>query len=127
MAHSLPSNQNLLNDTTKNNIMNTFEIIANQGAAGMSQLIFFVLLFVIMWVVMIRPQQKRAKALRERQANLKKGDSVVTIGGMHATVNAISDTTVSLRISEGVFVKYDKTAVASVLTKEVEKAEKSAK
>jgi preprotein translocase subunit YajC len=107
--------------------MNTFEIIADKGAAGMSQLIFFVLLFVIMWVVMIRPQQKRAKALRERQASLKKGDNVVTIGGMHATVNAISDTTVSLRLSEGVFVKYDKSAIANVLNKGAEKEEKSPK
>ncbi len=107
--------------------MNTFEIIANKGAAGMSQIIFFVLLFVIMWVVMIRPQQKRAKALRERQSSLKKGDNVVTIGGMHATVNAISDNTVSLRLSEGVFVKYDKSSIANVLPKAGEKAEKSAK
>jgi preprotein translocase subunit YajC len=106
--------------------MNTFQIIANQSADGMSQIIFFVLLFVIMWVVMIRPQQKRAKALRERQANLKKGDNVVTIGGMHATVNAVSDTTVSLRISEGIYVKYDKSAIAAVLTKGAEKDEKAA-
>lgn len=100
--------------------MNTFEIIANTQGNPWGQIIFFALLFVIMWVVMIRPQQKRAKALRERQANLKKGDNVVTIGGMHATVNSISDTTVSLRISEGNFVKYDKTAIASVLTKDAE-------
>jgi preprotein translocase subunit YajC len=73
---------------------------------------------------MIRPQQKRAKSLRERQASLKKGDNVVTIGGMHATVNAISDTTVSLRLAEGVFVKYDKSAIANVLSKDSEKSDK---
>jgi preprotein translocase subunit YajC len=89
----------------------------------MSQIIFFVLLFVIMWVVMIRPQQKRAKALRLRQSSLKKGDNVVTIGGMHATVNAISDSTVSLRLSEGVFVKYDKSSIANVLPKGGDKTE----
>jgi preprotein translocase subunit YajC len=105
--------------------MNTFQIIANQAAGGASQLIFFALLFVIMWVVMIRPQQKRAKALRERQASLKKGDNVVTIGGMHATVNAVSDTTVSLKISEGVYLKYDRSAIASVVSKGVEKDEKA--
>ena len=76
---------------------------------------------------MIRPQQKRAKALRERQSSLKKGDNVVTIGGMHATVNAISDNTVSLRLSEGVFVKYDKSAIANVLPKGGEKTEKKRK
>ncbi len=107
--------------------MNTFVIAANNGGFDPSQLIFFALLFVIMWVVMIRPQQKRAKALRDRQASLKKGDNVVTIGGMHATVNSISDTTVSLRLSEGVFVKYDKSAIANVLNKGAEKAEKSPK
>ncbi len=105
--------------------MNTFQIIANANPNPFSQIIFFVLLFVIMWVVMIRPQQKRAKALREKQASLKKGDNVVTIGGMHATVNAVSDTTVSLRISEGIYVKYDKSAIAHVLTKGAEKDEKA--
>ena len=103
---------------------NTFTFLAQSAAPPYNGLIMMGLLFVIMWVVMIRPQQKRAKALRERQANLKKGDNVVTIGGMHATVNAVSDTTVSLRLSDGIFVKYDKTAIASVLTKGAEKEEK---
>lgn len=105
--------------------MNTFQIIAEAGAGGAQSLIFFAILFVIMWVVMIRPQQKRAKALRERQASLKKGDNIVTIGGMHATVNAVSETTVSLRIAEGIFVKYDKSAIATVLNKGAEKDEKT--
>ena len=103
--------------------MNTFEIIAASGGQGLQVMIMPLLLIVIFWVVAIRPQQKRAKALRERQANLKKGDNVVTIGGMHATVNAVSDNTVSLRVSEGIFVKYDKTAIGSVLAKGAEKSE----
>jgi preprotein translocase subunit YajC len=103
--------------------MNTYNILAANGAQ-FGQLLMPLLLIIIFWVVLIRPQQKRAKALRERQANLKKGDNVVTIGGMHASVNAVSDTTVSLRISEGIFVKYDKSAVASVLTKGSDTEEK---
>lgn len=75
------------------------------------------LLFVIMWVVIIRPQQKRQKELAARQASLKVGDKVVTIGGMHATINAVGDKTVSLRLADNVFVKYDKSAIATVLNK----------
>ena len=63
----------------------------------------------------IRPQQKQRKELAAKQSALKKGDKVVTIGGMHAIVNAVSERTVSLKISEGNFVKYDKTAIASVV------------
>lgn len=104
---------------------NTIQFIAQApGGSSFSPLIMMGLLFVIMWVVMIRPQQKRAKALRERQANLKKGDNVVTIGGMHAAVNAVSEGTVSLRLAEGVFVKYDKSAIARVVTKDDAKTEK---
>jgi len=103
--------------------MKTYEILA-AGGPGLQQMIMPILLVVIFWVVLIRPQQKRAKALRQRQANLKKGDNVVTIGGMHATVNAVSDTTVSLRISEGIFVKYDKTAIASVIDKGADTSDK---
>ena len=94
------------------------------GGSPATTLIMMGLLFVIMWVVMIRPQQKRAKELRQRQSSLKKGDNVVTIGGMHATVNAVSDGTVSLRLSEGVFVKYDKSAIARVITKDSEQSTK---
>ncbi len=98
--------------------MNTNTLIIAQAGGGLAQLLMPVLLIIIFWVVLFRPQQKRAKALRERQANLKKGDNVVTIGGMHASVNAVSDTTVSLKVGEGLFVKYDRTAIASVLNKE---------
>lgn len=80
-----------------------------------SPLIMMILMFVIFWVILIRPQQKQRKELAAKQAALKKGDKVVTIGGTHATVNAVSDKTVSLKIAEGTFVKYDKTSIASVV------------
>ena len=99
--------------------MNTHQFIIAQSAnGGIGNLIMPLLLIIIFWVVLIRPQQKRAKEQRERQANLKKGDKVITIGGMHAIVNAVSDSTVSLKVSDGNFVKYDKTAIASVVNKE---------
>ncbi len=98
---------------------NTFNILAQgKEAGGMTPIIMMVLFFVIMWVVMIRPQQKKAKALRQKQANLKKGDKVVTIGGMHGVVNSVSEGSVSLRLAEGLFVKFDRSAVAFVNNKE---------
>ncbi|MGJ8677112.1 MAG: preprotein translocase subunit YajC [Akkermansiaceae bacterium] len=72
------------------------------------------IMIVVFWVVLIRPQQKQRKELAAKQAALKKGDKIVTVGGMHAMVNAVSETTVSLKISEGIYVKYDRVAIASV-------------
>ena len=102
----------------------TFNILAAGGGTDFQTPIFMVIFMVILWVIMIRPQQKRAKALRARQAGLKKGDDVVTIGGLHATVNAVSDHTVSLRLGDGVFVKYDKSAIANVVDKSAPSATK---
>ncbi len=93
----------------------TFTLLAAANPLG-NPMIMMILMFVIFWVVLIRPQQKQRKELAARQAALKKGDKVITIGGMHATVHAVSDSTVSLKLAEGVFVKYDKTSIATVLT-----------
>ncbi|MDC0088092.1 preprotein translocase subunit YajC [Akkermansiaceae bacterium] len=73
-------------------------------------------MIVVFWVVLIRPQQKQRKETAARQAALKKGDKIITIGGMHATVNAVSEKTVSLKLSDGIFVKYDKTSIATVVS-----------
>ena len=90
----------------------------------MRTIIMFGILFVVMWVVMIRPQQKRQKELKARQESLKVGDKVITIGGIHASVNSISEKTVSLRVADNTFVKYDRSAIATVLTKANEKSDK---
>jgi len=97
--------------------MATLPTFLAEGAGNIlgNPMIMMVLMFVIFWVVLIRPQQKQRKALAARQAGLKKGDKVVTIGGMYASVNAVSEKTVSLKLSEGTFVKYDKTAIATVI------------
>jgi|GEM_PF-1144654 len=76
-----------------------------------------VILFVMMYVLMIRPQQKQRKEAEARIAALKKGDKVVTIGGMHGVVHHISDKTVTLAISEQVFARFDKASVRDVTKK----------
>ena len=81
-------------------------------------------MIVVFWVVLIRPQQKQRKALADLQAAVKKGDKVITIGGMHATVNAVSDKTISLKLADNVFVKYDRVAIATVITAKSEISDK---
>ena len=90
-------------------------ILAEGGGLFGNPLVMMILMFVIFWVILIRPQQKQRKELAAKQAALKKGDKVITIGGMHAIVNAVSEKTVSLKLAEGTFVKYDKTAIATVI------------
>lgn len=94
---------------------------AAPGGNGIQTIVMFGILFVVMWVVMIRPQQKRQKALAAQQSSLKVGDKVVTIGGMYATVNSVAEKTVSLRLGDNVFVKYDKSSIATVITKKDDK------
>lgn len=73
-----------------------------------------VFLFIFYFIVM-RPQQKEQKRHRDRVETLKKGDRVVTAGGIHGTVRTPKDKTVFIEIADGVLIKVNKTAVATVL------------
>ena len=105
-------------NTTINILAQAAESGSGGGSLFGSPIVMMILMFVIFWVILIRPQQKQRKELAAKQAALKKGDKVITIGGMHATVNAVSEKSVSLKVSEGIFVKYDKTAIATVIAKD---------
>lgn len=101
--------------------MSTF-VAANPFAGGF---ILPLVMIVVFWVVLIRPQQKQRKETAARQAALKKGDKIITIGGMHASVNSVSEKTVSLKIADGIFVKFDKTSIATVLPSKSASSEKT--
>lgn len=80
-----------------------------------STLIMFALIIAIFWLMIIRPQSKQRKE-RERMLNaLKKGDKVVTAGGLHGTVAGIDEKTVLLQVSDNVKMKFDRTAIGAVL------------
>jgi len=74
-------------------------------------------LFIMMYFLMIRPQKKQRQELAARIASMEKGDEVVTSGGLHATVHHLSDRTVTLKLSEGVFVPFEKSAIQTVIKK----------
>ncbi|GAA5415618.1 sec translocon accessory complex subunit YajC [Paraliobacillus ryukyuensis] len=89
-----------------------------QGFLG---LLPFVLIFVVFYFLLIRPQQKRQKQVRQMQADLQKGDKIITIGGMHGTVHAIDEGTLVLEVHDGTKITYDRSSVRDVV-KQTEEA-----
>ena len=84
------------------------------GVGGM--LVPMVCIFAIMYFLMIRPQQKKEKQLRELVDQLKTGDAVVTNGGIHGIVSNVTDSgTLMLKVADNVRIKVEKTSIATVL------------
>ena len=93
-----------------------------QAAAGAEPnswltLLPMVLMFVVLWFVMIRPQMKKAKEHKAMVEALQKGDEVVTQAGILGKVTKVGDTNISLEISEGVEIQMQRMSVALVLPK----------
>ncbi len=82
------------------------------GAGGLMGLLPILLMFVIFYFLLIRPQQKQARKHQDFIKNLKVGDRVVTTGGLHGEVKGLTETTVTLEISEKVRVKVTRSAVS---------------
>lgn len=90
---------------------------AGGGQAAIMNLVPLVFMFGIFYFLLIRPQQKKAKEHRALIDALKKGDSVVTAGGMYGKVTAIDENVVTLEIATGVNVRIKKGHIAEVLEK----------
>jgi preprotein translocase subunit YajC len=87
------------------------------AAVGLFQFLPLVLIFVVFWFLIIRPQQKQAKARQAMIAAIKSGDRVVTTGGLFATVKDVHEDYIVATISEGVKVEISKHAVTGVVDK----------
>ncbi len=93
---------------------------AGQAASGTDMLMSFVpfiLIFVVMWFLLIRPQQKKAKEHRAMVAALKRGDRVVTSGGIHGQVSHVADDHLMVEVADGVKIKVVRDAVSAVTGK----------
>ena len=77
----------------------------------MNSLIFFGVIIVIFYFFMIRPQMKKQKELKNYRESLKKGDKVVTAGGIYGRIAEVSDRTVLLEIDQSVKIKLDKGSI----------------
>jgi preprotein translocase subunit YajC len=76
------------------------------------------LMFVVIWMFLIRPERKRQRAATEMRGALKKGDAVVTAGGMHGKIASMDEATITLEIGDKVRVKFNRNAVAAVTSTE---------
>ena len=81
---------------------------AEGGSGTYTSLIMMGLIFVVMYFFMIRPQQKRQKELVKFRESLKKGDNVITAGGIYAKIKEIKDNTAVIEISSNVDITIDK-------------------
>lgn len=83
-------------------------------------LIWMILIFVLIWWLMMRPQQKRAKEERKFRESLKVGDRVMFSGGIYGKVHEVGETTVEVEVSNGVILTVEKSMIQPV-AKEAEK------
>ncbi len=90
---------------------------APQAPSALMQFAPLIILVVIFYFLLIRPQMKRSKEHRQMLGSLSKGDEIVTGGGLAGKVTQIGENYISLEVSDGVTVKLQKGAVSSVLPK----------
>jgi preprotein translocase subunit YajC len=80
-------------------------------------------MILVFWLFMIRPQAKKAKLAKTFQQNMQKGDKIVTIAGIHGTINKVNeDGTIMLETSPGSYMKIEKSAISIEWTQNINKA-----
>jgi preprotein translocase subunit YajC len=93
------------------------------GGGGMVQLLLMGGIIVVFWLFMIRPQAKKAKEQKKFVENMQKGDKIVTIAGIHGTVNKVNeDGTIQLEVSPGSYLKIEKSSISMEWTSNLNKA-----
>ena len=90
---------------------------AADPTGGLMGILPIILMFVILWFLMIRPQMKRGKEHKAMVAAMQKGDEVVTQGGIAGRITRVGENYISLEIAEKVEIAVQKSAVASILPK----------
>ena len=115
------------------NILNSILLMggAGGGAAakdggGMGQLIIIPLILVVFYFFMIRPQTKKAKEQKDFRESIEKGSKIVTIGGIHARILEVKETTFVIEAGNGIKLEIEKSAVSVELTKGLTPPEKKA-
>lgn len=95
---------------------------AQGGGAGWMNMVLLGGMILVFWLFMIRPQAKKAKLAKQFQENLQKGDKIVTIAGIHGTVNKMNeDGTIQLETSPGSYIKIEKSAISMEWTNNINK------
>jgi preprotein translocase subunit YajC len=90
---------------------------AGPGGLFGNPMVFMVLMMVVMYFILIRPQRNKAKAQEQMQKAMAAGDEVVTIGGAHGVITSVREKTVIVRMNEGK-IEFDRSAIAQRIAKE---------
>lgn len=81
------------------------------AAGGIASFVPLILIFVVFYFLLIRPQQKKAKEHQAYLSNLKKGEKVITSGGIHGRITGLTDSTVTLEIADNVRIKVTRNSI----------------
>lgn len=102
-----------------NSLFSGLNLMQDGSATGsmLSTIIMFGAVFAIFYFMIIRPQNKKQKAMQKMIEAVKKGDRVITIGGIHGTVQSVKDKTVVIKVDDSARIEFSKSAVASVDSK----------
>lgn len=98
-------------------------MILLQAAGGFGGFLPFLLIIVVFYFFMIRPQMKRQKDEKNFRGEIRKGQRVVTNGGLHGKISEMSDTTVTLEVQNGIKIKMEKAAISKELSAQYLKTE----
>ncbi len=99
-----------------------FVLLQAPAGGGSLQLILLGGMILVFWLFMIRPQAKKAKLAKKFQEDMQKGDKIVTIAGIHGTVNKVNDDgTIMIETSPGSYLKIEKSAISIEWTQNLNK------
>ena len=105
---------------------NPFSVILLQAASpgfSIQSIVLIGGMILVFWLFMIRPQAKKAKLAKKFQEEMQKGDKIVTIAGIHGTVNKVNDDgTIMMETSPGSYMKIEKQAISIEWTQNINKA-----
>ena len=88
------------------------------GAGGFASFLPLILIFVVFYFLLIRPQQKQAKQHQAFLNDLQKGNKVITKGGIYGEITGITDSVLTLEIAENIRIKVDRNSIAGAQVKE---------
>ena len=102
--------------------MASLPVLSGNTASMTTTLVTFVLIIAIFYFLLIRPQKKKDKETKAMIEAMKKGDKVVTIGGIHGTIITVKDQTVVVKVDDAARIEFSKSAISSVTPKEAAKS-----
>lgn len=113
-AQSESSNETILQgeNTTTTQPASNGEAAKAKGN-GYQMWIFMGMMILVFWLLIIRPSKKRQKQIEEARNNLKKGDKVVTAGGIHGKITDVKDNECMIEIADGVVIRIDKASLVT--------------